>query len=161
MLSPRQAPCLTILLSSRRHTTCSPRPRKSAPGFPYFAHHDSASALWKQKWRTACAHGIYPFTDAKVEDFNPMIAELVRLSGDRMSILYRSDDYAQPFFPAAEKLVAAAAQAEERGDTAQAHDLTCAWRPSTVSGVFPSTVRLWTRKRGSVAKPLTARVGST
>lgn len=92
-------------------------------GFPYFAHHDSVSALWNQKWRTPCAHGIYPFTDANVEDFDSIFAELVRTSGDQPDILYRPDEYARPFFPVAEKLVATAEQAEAKGDTAQARDL--------------------------------------
>jgi hypothetical protein len=51
-------------------------------GFPYFTHHDSVSALWSQKWRAPCAAGIYPFTDAKVEDFDPIFTELSRISGD-------------------------------------------------------------------------------
>ncbi len=92
-------------------------------GFPYFAHHDSVSALWSQKWRTPCAHGIYPFTDAKVEDFDPVFAELVRISDDQSSILYRPDEYAPPFLPVAEKLVTKAGQAEAQGDTTQARDL--------------------------------------
>ena len=92
-------------------------------GFPYFAHHDSVSALWIQKWRKPCAHGIYPFTDANVEDFDSIFAELVRTSGDQPDILYRPDEYARPFFPMAEKLVATAEQAEAKGDTAQARDL--------------------------------------
>ena len=46
-------------------------------GFPYFAHHDSVSALWSKKWRMLCAHGIYPFMDANVEDFDPIFGELV------------------------------------------------------------------------------------
>ena len=87
-------------------------------GFPYFAHHDSVSALWNQKWRTPCAHGIYPFTDANVEDFDSIFAELVRTSGDQRDILCRPDEYARPFFPVAEKLVATAEQAEAKGDTA-------------------------------------------
>jgi hypothetical protein len=92
-------------------------------GFPYFAHHDSVSALWSQKWRKPCAHGIYPFTDGNVEDFDPIFAELVRVSDDKPDILYRPDEYARPFFPLAEKLLTKAGQAEEKGDTAQARDL--------------------------------------
>jgi hypothetical protein len=92
-------------------------------GLPYFANHDFVSALWNQKWRTPCTHGIYPFTDANVEDFDSIFAELVRTSGDQPDILYRPDEYARPFFPMAEKLVATAEQAEAKGDTAQARDL--------------------------------------
>ena len=71
-------------------------------GFPYFSHHDSISKLWAEKWRMPCQHGIYPFTDAKVDDFDPVFAELVKTSGDSSSILYRPDDYAKPFLPVAE-----------------------------------------------------------
>jgi hypothetical protein len=46
--------------------------------FPYFAHHDSISALWSQKWRTPCAAGIYPFSDGNVADFDPIFTELVK-----------------------------------------------------------------------------------
>ena len=47
-------------------------------GFPYFAYHDSVAALWSLKWRTPCAHGIYPFTDANVADFDPIFAQAGR-----------------------------------------------------------------------------------
>ena len=36
-------------------------------GFPWFAHHESVSRLWSEKWHKPCAAGIYPFTDADVE----------------------------------------------------------------------------------------------
>ena len=91
-------------------------------GFPYFSHHDSVSALWTQKWRTLCEHGIYPFTDAKVEDFDPVFKELIKVSSDNPGILYQPDEYAKPFFPVAEDLVGLAGQAEAQGDTAKARD---------------------------------------
>ena len=62
--------------------------------FPYFAHRASVSTLWSQKWRMPCAADIYPFTDAYVADFDPIFAELARLSGDDASFLCRPDDYA-------------------------------------------------------------------
>ena len=92
-------------------------------GFPYFAFHESVSALWTQKWQKACTNSIYPFTDANVVDFEPIFAELVKLSNGDSSILFRPDDYAKPFFPVAENLVASAAQAVAQGDTAKAKDL--------------------------------------
>ena len=92
-------------------------------GFPYFSHHGSVSALWNGKWRPPCTHGVYPFTDANVEDFEPVFQELVRISADNSEILYRPDEYAQPFFPAAESLVLQAEQAEAQGGTAKARDL--------------------------------------
>jgi hypothetical protein len=85
-------------------------------GFPYFAHHDSVSALWSKKWRGPCAAGIYPFVDGDVEDFDPIFAELVSLSGDDSEILGRPDDYAKPFFPVAERLAAEAEESLAAGD---------------------------------------------
>ena len=92
-------------------------------GFPYFAHHDSVSALWAKRWRMPCQHGIYPFTDAKFEDFEPIFTELVKVSGDKAEILFRPDEYAKPFLPVAANLVAKAGEAEGQGDTAKALDL--------------------------------------
>lgn len=92
-------------------------------GFPYFSHHDSVTALWAQKWRMPCQRGIYPFTDANVEDFDPIFDELSEISGDRSSVLYRPDDYAKPFFPVAEHLVTMAEQAEKQGETSTARGL--------------------------------------
>jgi hypothetical protein len=92
-------------------------------GFPYFAHHDSVSALWSQKWRTPCAAGIYPFTDGRVEDFDPIFAELSTISADDPAILHRPDDYARPFFPVADQLVAAAQEALVNGAVAESRDL--------------------------------------
>lgn len=77
-------------------------------GSPSFAHHDSVSALWSRKWRAPCAAGIYPFTDAQVEDFDPIFAELSEISADDPAILYRPHDYAKPFFRTSRVLVAAA-----------------------------------------------------
>ena len=92
-------------------------------GFPYFPYHKSVSALWAKRWRMPCQHGIYPFTDANVEDFDPIFAALVDLSNDDTAILFRPDDYAKPFLPVAEKLVAGASEAEAQGDAPKARDL--------------------------------------
>ena len=92
-------------------------------GFPYFSHHDSVAALWRKKWRALCQHSIYPFTDANVVDFDPIFDELIAASEGSCDILFRPDDYAKPFLPAAQKLVAAAGEAEGRGDSAAAGDL--------------------------------------
>lgn len=81
-------------------------------GFPSFPHHDSVSALWHGKWRAPCVAGSYPFTDGQVEDFDPVFAELTRISADDPAILSRPDDYAKPFFPVADRLAAAAREAE-------------------------------------------------
>lgn len=91
-------------------------------GFPYFPYHESVSSLWQNKWRTPCAHGIYPFTDGNVQDFDPIFAELVRLSGDSPEILYRPDEYARPFFPVGDNLVGMAEGAEAQGDTDKARE---------------------------------------
>ena len=92
-------------------------------GFPYFAHHESISSLWAQKWRPLCEHGIYPFSDGNVLDFDPIFQELIKLSGDSSDILFRPDDYASAFFPAAEQLVKSAEKSEEEGDIEKARDL--------------------------------------
>ena len=92
-------------------------------GFPYFAYHDSVSALWADKWQMPCRHGIYPFADADVADFEPIFAALVKMSDNNSGILSRPDDYAKPFLPVAASLAAQAAEAEGQGDTAKARDL--------------------------------------
>lgn len=92
-------------------------------GFPCFAHHDSVSALWSLKWRAPCAAGIYPFTDGRVADFDPIFAELTRISGDDPAIRYRPDDYAKPFFPVADRLATAAEETASNGNTLEAREL--------------------------------------
>ena len=92
-------------------------------GFPYFAHHDSVSALWSRKWRAPCAAGIYPFTDGNVGDFDPIFAELSVISNDDPDILYRPDHYAAPFLPVARELVDRAEEAASNDNTSQARDL--------------------------------------
>ena len=92
-------------------------------GFPYFRYHESISALWQNKWRTPCAHGIYPFTDGNIEDFDPIFEELVRQSGDRPDFLYSPDEYAKPFLPVGDNLVRMAEGAEAQGDTDKAREL--------------------------------------
>lgn len=92
----------------------------SPSGFPYFRHHDSVSALWSTKWRPPAARGIYPFMDGDVSDFDPVIDELIRQSGDDVGILLNPDTYAQAFFPAAEQLVASAEEALREGSTTEA-----------------------------------------
>ena len=79
--------------------------------FPYFAHHESVSNLWAKKWRPPCSHGIYPFTDGDVADFDPIFADLVNRSGDDPAILSRPDDYANVFLPVGEHLASKAADA--------------------------------------------------
>ena len=103
------------------HVQSTAQNRRS--GFPYFSHHDSVSALWAGKWRALCQHGIYPFTDAAVEDFDPVFEELVNISNNDAYILYRPDAYAKPFLPVAERLVKEAGKAEEQGNTSSARDL--------------------------------------
>ena len=95
---------------------------KLRSGFPYFAHHDSVSALWSGKWHDLCAAGIYPFTDANVVDFDPIFAELIKSSNDDAAVLYRPDDYAKPFMPVGQRLVEQAEKAAADGK-AEAVDL--------------------------------------
>lgn len=108
-------------LPSGKHVQSAAQDQRE--GFPYFAHHDSVSALWEKKWRAPCAAGIYPFTDGKVEDFDPIFADLVARSGDDAAILRRPDDYAEPFFPVAERLEQHAGDARAAGDRDAARDL--------------------------------------
>ena len=91
-------------------------------GFPYFAFHDTVSALWEQKWRRPCAGGIYPFTDANVADFDPIFAELVKRSNGDPAILHRPDDYADPFLAVGERLVGQADAAAAAGRMDEAKD---------------------------------------
>ena len=90
--------------------------------FPSFSHHDSVSALWREKWRGPCSRGIYPFTEGDVSDFDPIFDELVRVSGDDPAILRRPEEYAAPFLPVARRLATQAAEAEAAGDVAGARD---------------------------------------
>ena len=92
-------------------------------GYPYFRHHDSVSALWAQKWRASCAAGIYPFTDANVADFDPIFADLISISGDDAGMLHRPDEYARPFLPAGQRLLARADDAASSGRVDAARDL--------------------------------------
>ena len=97
--------------------------KESRNGFPYFAYHDSVSALWSQKWRPLCAKGIYPFTDANVADFDSIFADLVEASKDEPDILYRPDDYARPFLPVGARLASQAEDALSAGKNDEAKDL--------------------------------------
>ena len=92
-------------------------------GFPAFVYHASVSALWRQKWRPVCAHGIYPFTDGDVADFDPIFADLVERSGDDVAMLHRPDDYAAPFLGVGERLIGQADAATAAGDMDAARDL--------------------------------------
>ena len=92
-------------------------------GFPFFAHHQSVSKLWAQKWRPPCSHGIYPFTDGDVSDFDQIFADLVNQSGDDPAILYRPDDYARPFLLVGEQLASQAADALAQSKTDHALNL--------------------------------------
>ena len=92
-------------------------------GFPFFAHHESVSALWQQKWRPVCAHGIYPFTDGDVADFDSIFAALIERSGDDAAILHRPDDYAAPFLGVGERLAGEADAAVAAGEVDEARKL--------------------------------------
>jgi len=92
-------------------------------GFPYFAFHDSITALWSQKWRTLCAGSTYPFTDGNVDDFDPIFAQLSAASEHDPDLLLRPDDYAEPFLPVARRLVDEAHQAAADSRSGAAQDL--------------------------------------
>ena len=91
-------------------------------GFPYFAFHDSVTALWSQKWRALCARSIYPFTDGNVDDFDPVFAQLVAAAEHDPDLLLHPDDYAAPFLPVGQRLVAEGDDAAKNGRSAEAKD---------------------------------------
>ncbi len=88
-----------------------------------FTHHQSVSALWNSKWQKLATIGVYPFHDGKVEDFEPIFQELIRVNKDDYDVFYDPDRYAEPFIPAAEALMAAAQKAEQAGDKEKAREL--------------------------------------
>lgn len=114
-------PIMTSIVAPPYHVQATAKNLRA--GFPYFSHHDSVAALWAGKWRVLCQHGIYPFTDGNIEDFEAIFDELIRMSDGSTDILYRPDDYAKPFFPVADDLVVRAGEAEGQGDTSKALDL--------------------------------------
>lgn len=91
--------------------------------FPHFAHHESVAALWNDKWREPCRRSIYPFTDGHLDDFEPIFATLIAQSVTQPGILQRPDDYARPFLPVAEALVADAERLADQGNRVVARDL--------------------------------------
>lgn len=88
-----------------------------------FPHHSSVSAVWNQKWKKAATLGIHPFEDGKLEDFEPVFSSLIQSSHDDAKVFFDPDEYAKPFFPVAESLVARAKDAEQAGKTDEARDL--------------------------------------
>ena len=92
-------------------------------GFPYFKHHDSISALWLDKWRMPCSKALYPFGDAKVEDFDPIFATLAKVTNNQTDILFQPDDYVKHFLPLAETRLEEASAAEAQGDESKASEL--------------------------------------
>lgn len=126
-------------------------------GFPAFAYHDSVAQLWADKWRIPCTMGIYPFTDANVDDFDPVFDELIASSGSDSSILHRPDDYAVPFLPVGDELARRADHAESEGDTETAKDLFLRAAAVYRIGRFPlNRSRLsqeaWTRGKAAYEK---------
>lgn len=63
-----------------------------------------------------CKIGVYPFTDGKLEDFEPVFNQLIESD---IRPPYDFDTYANHFFPAAEALVAKARAAENSSDLSQ------------------------------------------
>ncbi len=104
------------------HVQSTATDMESRAGFPYFSFHDSVSALWEQKWRSLCASGIYPFTDANVDDLEPVFEKLIQISDNSSAILHRPDEYARPFFPVADALVMQAGGALAAGRVDEARD---------------------------------------
>ena len=89
--------------------------RELRDGFPYFSHYDSISALRSAKWYASCAAGNYLSTDGTVEDFDPVFAVLVEVSGDDPSLFGMPESCAGPFLFAAGGSVTRADEAASEG----------------------------------------------
>lgn len=83
-------------------------------------HHESIKALWETKWKKPCSMGIYPFVDAKFEDFEPVFSSLIE---SNLRPPYDFDAYASSFFPTAERLEQQAHAAQEANNLPQASEL--------------------------------------
>ncbi|EON67920.1 hypothetical protein W97_07417 [Coniosporium apollinis CBS 100218] len=82
-------------------------------------HHESFKALWETKWKKPAEMGVYPFMFGTAKDFEPVVEEMVKKD---MREPYDWDEYAQTFFPQAEKLVGIAAEAERNGEKEKASE---------------------------------------
>lgn len=88
-----------------------------------FPHHTSVSALWNLKWKKPASLGIYPFADGNLKDFEPIFSSLIQSSGDNVDVFFNGDDYAKPFIPVGESLIAQAKEAEQAGKPEDAREL--------------------------------------
>ncbi|KAI1467467.1 yellowish-green 1-like protein [Daldinia caldariorum] len=101
----------------------------AAPGNRFFIqeklaqtapHHESFKALWETKWKQPCEMGVYPFMFGAIQDFQPVVDDIVAKGLQRP---YDWDAYAQCFFPKARELVARAEEAERDGEVEKASEL--------------------------------------
>ncbi|KAK1752858.1 Alpha/Beta hydrolase protein [Echria macrotheca] len=76
-------------------------------------HHDSFEKLWEMKWKLPCTMGVYPFMFGCIQDFQPVVDNIIR-KGLREP--YNWDEYASCFFPKAEELAAIADAAAAAGE---------------------------------------------
>ncbi|RMD40729.1 hypothetical protein DV735_g4407, partial [Chaetothyriales sp. CBS 134920] len=76
-------------------------------------HHQSYQALWETKWQPLAALGIYPFMFSSLNDFEPVVQEIVTAG---LKEPYNWDELAQKFFPKAEELAQIATEAEKAGE---------------------------------------------
>lgn len=88
-----------------------------------FQHHASVSALWKHKWRNACAQGAYPFIHGNVDDFDGIFERLIQVSNDDRSIFDECDKYPDAFLPVGIALSEKAEACEKRGENEAASQL--------------------------------------
>ncbi|KAI0174872.1 Alpha/Beta hydrolase protein [Pestalotiopsis sp. NC0098] len=83
-------------------------------------HHASFKALWETKWREPCAAGLYPFMFGAIQDFEPVVKDIIQKD---LKEPYNWDEYASCFFPKAEELVTRAIAAENSGEREKASEL--------------------------------------
>ncbi|QIX02173.1 hypothetical protein AMS68_007690 [Peltaster fructicola] len=81
------------------------------------AHHNSLKDLWQLKWRNCCIHQIYPFMEAKLEDFEPAITQMIERGFKEP---YNLDAWASALMPTGDMLQQQAAKAASK---AEARDL--------------------------------------
>ncbi|KAK6075442.1 pigment biosynthesis protein ayg1 [Seiridium cupressi] len=91
------------------------------------AHHVSFQVLWETKWKQLCALGVYPFMFGAIQDFEPVVEEIIKVRSHTLQKglkePYDWDEYAECFFPKAEDLIERAMVAEQHGNREEASEL--------------------------------------
>lgn len=121
---------------------------------------ESVSKLWSTRWLKPCSLGVYPFGDAKLEDFEPIFEQLRATSSDSVSISYDPDAYAAPFMPVGEQLVKRAEDAEQMGNIESAEELYLRAAVVYVIARYPSLDLSFLVRLGCLARKLTCELES-